>query len=242
MKKHNKISEITIPQPCHEQWSQMIDVSDGRFCHSCQKTVTDFTVMSNQQIIDYLSSSKNVCGRISSQQFNSVNYQLSYPDLPKANLWKRLMLAVSLLTATQYVSGQTVPVQAGITQFEPSYVLGKVIKPQEAKYRTITGKITDEQGEALPGVNIMADHIKAYSDVNGEFTMQVPIKIKKIRFSYIGFDMQEIKISKTEARPIKIALKQSTMMLGGLGAIKKPSMLQKIYQHHIVEPFKKLIG
>jgi hypothetical protein len=47
------IKSISIPQPCHENWNQMTPVEQGRHCIQCSKTVTDFTVMSNNEIINY---------------------------------------------------------------------------------------------------------------------------------------------------------------------------------------------
>ena len=70
------IQSINITNPCEQSWTDMAKVQDGRHCESCCKTVTDFTQMSNQQIIDHLAAASNVCGRMSANQFNSVNYQL----------------------------------------------------------------------------------------------------------------------------------------------------------------------
>lgn len=219
----------------------MTRTNDGRYCSSCQKTVTDFTAMNNQQIIEYLSSAKDICGRISVQQFNSVNYQLQQDNLPKASLWKRMMLAVTMLASVQYVKGQAAPIRQDTTQSGVRVTVGEVVIAKPS-YRTITGKVTDAKGEALPGVYVLADNNKTVTDTNGQFTMQVSLKAKKLRVSYIGFETQEIKIDKTVVKPFKIILKESTMMLGGLGTIKKQSLLKKIYQRNIVEPFKALLG
>ncbi|TWW00588.1 hypothetical protein [Chitinophaga pinensis] len=69
---------ISIPTPCHESWSDMTPVEKGRFCESCQKAVTDFTVMSDQQIIDFLKTHPgNHCGRFLPDQLNTPIQALS---------------------------------------------------------------------------------------------------------------------------------------------------------------------
>jgi hypothetical protein len=61
---------IRIPEPCHEDWGQMSSAEKGRFCNSCSKIVVDFTVMQNQEIIDYFkeASGARTCGRFRMEQ------------------------------------------------------------------------------------------------------------------------------------------------------------------------------
>jgi hypothetical protein len=76
--------KISIPQPCHEDWSKMTSVERGRFCNACQKVVTDFTWMSDAEIIQHLkTSSANSCGRFNA---NQVNRNLIEPT-PQKSLW-----------------------------------------------------------------------------------------------------------------------------------------------------------
>lgn len=62
---------VHIPEPCHENWHAMTPKEQGRFCGACQKTVVDFSAMSDKELLDYISqSSQNMCGRFSSDQLN----------------------------------------------------------------------------------------------------------------------------------------------------------------------------
>jgi hypothetical protein len=64
---------VAIPEPCHENWQQMTPNEQGRHCLSCQKTVVDFTFMSDQEILDHISrASTNVCGRFTNDQLNKT--------------------------------------------------------------------------------------------------------------------------------------------------------------------------
>ena len=63
--------KIDIPQPCHEDWDKMTPTEKGKFCSACQTDVTDFTLMSDTEIIHYLqTSSGTLCGRFKSFQLN----------------------------------------------------------------------------------------------------------------------------------------------------------------------------
>ena len=57
---------LKIETPCHEDWTKMSPNKEGRHCGLCDKTVVDFTVMSQEEITNYLShnSKTQICGRI----------------------------------------------------------------------------------------------------------------------------------------------------------------------------------
>jgi TonB-dependent SusC/RagA subfamily outer membrane receptor len=63
--------KITIPKPCHENWGNMTPEEKGRFCSVCAKTVRDFSVASDEEIIDVFSNtSENICGNFNESQLN----------------------------------------------------------------------------------------------------------------------------------------------------------------------------
>ena len=62
---------------------------------------------------------------------------------------------------------------------------------------TITGKITDENGEVVPGTSIRAkgySGIGTISDINGEYSLNVPDSATVLIFSFIGMKTDEVKI------------------------------------------------
>lgn len=62
--------KIQIPIPCHENWDEMIPNEKGNFCKVCNKTVIDFTNMSEQELIAYFENKKPgaICGRLRADQ------------------------------------------------------------------------------------------------------------------------------------------------------------------------------
>ena len=49
-----KSLQLNIAEPCHENWQNMTTQEQGRFCGSCRKSVVDFTMMSDQEVLNYL--------------------------------------------------------------------------------------------------------------------------------------------------------------------------------------------
>jgi hypothetical protein len=65
-----KKMRISIENPCHEDWQAMTPETQGRFCGACEKTVVDFTTMSDAEILQYFSkpSVEKTCGRFRVEQ------------------------------------------------------------------------------------------------------------------------------------------------------------------------------
>lgn len=77
---------------------------------------------------------------------------------------------------------------------------------------TVTGQVTDENGEKLPGVNVVlkGTSMGTVTDVSGDYAIQVPDENAVLVFSYVGYDDQEITVgSKTV---IDVAMKSDVTM------------------------------
>ena len=70
-------------------------------------------------------------------------------------------------------------------------------KRQLLDNKTITGRVTDENGEGLPGVNIFAKgtFIGTTTDASGNYVLEVPDSVTVLIFSYVGYLIEEIEIS-----------------------------------------------
>ena len=66
----SKKIQLSIAEPCHENWDGMSPVEKGKFCGSCQKQVVDFSNMSDRQVAEFFKkpSTGSVCGRFMSDQ------------------------------------------------------------------------------------------------------------------------------------------------------------------------------
>jgi protocatechuate 3,4-dioxygenase beta subunit len=87
---------IYIPEPCHEDWRQMSPTDKGRFCQSCAKQVVDFSVMSDQQILNYMATaSGGVCGRFGNDQLQRPLQTIKKPM--KKTWWVAVVMPVMMV-------------------------------------------------------------------------------------------------------------------------------------------------
>ncbi|MEP7278516.1 MAG: hypothetical protein ABI813_07735, partial [Bacteroidota bacterium] len=62
---------LHIPEPCHENWDGMTVTQQGRFCNACSKEVVDFSLMTDKEIFDYISTAGiALCGRVGTGQLD----------------------------------------------------------------------------------------------------------------------------------------------------------------------------
>ncbi|HOY18875.1 MAG TPA: carboxypeptidase-like regulatory domain-containing protein, partial [Haliscomenobacter sp.] len=100
---------------------------------------------------------------------------------------------------------------------------------EEIPVKVITGTVTDETGERLPGTNVLVKGttVGAITDVNGEFSLDVPDENSILVFSFTGFLTQEVVVG--NQTNIAIILKQDDLLLNevvvvGYGEIKKSDL------------------
>jgi hypothetical protein len=99
--------QLHVPSPCHEDWAAMKPEEKGRFCGSCSKTVVDFSLMSDREVLGYLAGvSGKVCGRFTEDQ---LQRELMPPPQRKNKAWViwNLMLAGLLIASRS--KGQSKP-------------------------------------------------------------------------------------------------------------------------------------
>jgi len=100
------IKQISISNPCTQNWADLEIVEHDRFCQSCQKTVTDFTKLTNGQIIEALCLSGNTCGRFSVGQLERVNAVLIPPQKTSSFSWKKFSIAAAFIGLVPFVKAQ----------------------------------------------------------------------------------------------------------------------------------------
>ena len=65
-----------------------------------------------------------------------------------------------------------------------------------AKATVVKGKVTDERGDELPGVNVVVDgtNLKAVTDAEGRYELSLPDQDHNLTFSFIGFETKQVDI------------------------------------------------
>src|SRR3546814_12691735 len=71
-----------------------------------------------------------------------------------------------------------------------------------SQQRTVTGKVTGEDGSPLPGVSVVVEGttIGAQTDLDGVYELVVPVDAETLVFSFIGFASVEQAIRSEERR------------------------------------------
>lgn len=79
--------------------------------------------------------------------------------------------------------------------------------------RVISGKVTDEKGEPLPGASVVVvgSSVGTVSDTNGNFELSVPAGFDVIAVSFIGYQKQEISIGNQIRLNVSLALDASSL-------------------------------
>lgn len=184
--------QISIPEPCHENWDAMTPAEQGRFCSKCQKCVTDFTGWTDSEIYNYISknSGQRICGRLHSTQ---LNRPIQVPAQPHSRHYQYfLALGLTLLTANIPISD--LKAQTPYTYTTSFDALRE--EPITIDSIPIYGQVLDENKEPIIGavVRLMGDGISIQScltDTNGYFNLMVSAETKnntsELAVSYVGY-------------------------------------------------------
>ena len=78
--------QLSIPEPCHENWQQMTPTDQGRFCNACAKEVVDLSMMTDTEVLNYFTrlTHEKVCGRALPSQLDRT---ITRPKEPKKRLF-----------------------------------------------------------------------------------------------------------------------------------------------------------
>ena len=106
--------------------------------------------------------------------------------------------------------------------------LSSTLANQPVQKHTITGTVTDENGDPIIGANIVETGSRngTVTDINGNFTMELTKKNALIRITYIGYQSQELSVVSGSKQ--LIVMKDDAEMLAevivtGYGTFKKSS-------------------
>lgn len=95
---------------------------------------------------------------------------------------------------------------------------------------TVTGKITDEHGEGLVGVNIVptkSQQMGTITDMSGDYRITVPGD-EILRVSYIGFAPQDVEVNNRSSITIVMDMGNSDLeevVVVGYGSVKRANLL-----------------
>jgi hypothetical protein len=215
---------IAIAEPCHENWQAMAPNEQGRHCMSCQKTVIDFSLMSDQEILHYISTAnRSICGRFDNDQLNKTYEE---KKVPKPSPWR---YAWNMVVATFLLTGN-----AAMAQSKPSSIKQKEADkkknnvPDDLSNTMLGGlvirTVPDEKAKGvivddstgIP-VSYASIRIKGLTSVvtareDGNFSFNAPVHKNKVTvfISAEGYETTEYELPLNKPAKLKILLPANT--------------------------------
>lgn len=242
-----KTIQLNIPKPCTQQWQEMQEETQGRFCAFCQQTVTDFTGYSDADFIAYFQQSETrQCGRLTERQLN-----LSIP-LPQSPLWHPVklyryiaagLLSITGLTAAQAQQAETTIAAATARRNDEQQQMSP---DADTGFITLNGKVVDQNGIEVPGASLAigATDQGFLSDADGNFSLRIPklqhndkdLVVTSVGYHYSRISFEEL--LRTYPAPVTIILKDDlNTFIGDITVVRKRTLWQRITQ-----PFRKRFG
>ncbi|HVI46674.1 MAG TPA: SusC/RagA family TonB-linked outer membrane protein [Chitinophaga sp.] len=104
-----------------------------------------------------------------------------------------------------------------------------------AQNRTITGKVTDSQGAAIPGATIQIKGTKSgtTADADGNFKLSLPTSANTLIISFMGQKTQEVNVANQTTVNIKLEAENTTLtdvVVVGYGTTRKKDITGAIAQ------------
>lgn len=118
--------------------------------------------------------------------------------------------------------------------------------PSDTNDRIITGTVTDDNGESLPGATIVAKgntSIYAITDINGNFTITVPEGVNVLLIRYLGFEEKEVEIANQNKLNISLepsAQSLKTVIVSGVAGKTTKEKLTITVEHLGEEELKRI--
>lgn len=190
--------QLSIAEPCHEDWNKMTPVEQGRFCGSCQTRVVDFTSMSDAEVIAFFKrpSTGSVCGRMMNEQLER-DMIIPVKRIPWVRYFFQLVIPAFLVSTKAAAQGQ---VRVGTSVIERGPVRGKVVCYDPGKNKPehmISGSVLNGEEEGIPGiiVTIMGTNSSGITDRGGNFKITYTGTERKITLIATGTGFEPLQKS-----------------------------------------------
>jgi len=185
-------TQLLIYNPCHEQWGAMEPNTEGRFCGSCQKTVVDFTTMSDPELLAWFAGGRrNICGRLTEEQLNRDLVPARAPKKKVWMVWWQFLVA-GLLVSSE-ASSQVKPPKESVSQSyegagrKPS-VIGKMAVQRQDQVIRVIDSATQK---SIPGASLQVDDDPKFfiADSTGKVTIPYHriVRALALKVSSIGY-------------------------------------------------------
>lgn len=189
---------LQIPEPCHENWDEMVDAQGGRHCLVCTKTVMDFTNYTDEQLLDYFKKPKNqnTCGRFTSHQLDKELIPLTQRRFQ----WAGKFFAGVALIFTGFFN-QISRASNSKQKIQTEQLNLKISELSKQQNGGISGRVLDENGLPINEATVYCKNNKSsvLTDVNGIFYLNfipantntlIELEITKTNYSVVIYESE----------------------------------------------------
>lgn len=172
--------QLSIPEPCHENWQKMTPTEQGRFCNACAKEVVDFSMMTDTEVLNYFTkiTHEKVCGRALPSQLERT---ITIPKEPKKKLfwyWNYIVMFFMFFKGNNASAQTNTKPPTELSPVKNMDIRGEVMTVGGIKRddsRMITGKVTDMEGNPVPFASIgrKGANTGVSANAQGEYVIKV---------------------------------------------------------------------
>lgn len=204
------LKDVTLKEALREierQTDYNFIINDSRLRYIDKNVTIDIKEESIERVLDIILDGTNITYRIRKKQIMLIPPKDTRPQSPMADSGRDFaVLPIHSDMATSFPS-------VGIAEYDFQ----------------VSGTVTDEKGNALPGVNILVKGttLGTVTDIDGKYTISVPDENVTLVFSFIGYTSQEQQVS---SRTVVDAVLQpdiktlSEVVVVGYGTTKKSDL------------------
>ncbi|MEY4877545.1 MAG: hypothetical protein RL708_2695 [Bacteroidota bacterium] len=215
---------INIPQPCHEDWNKMLPEQKGRHCDACKTVVTDFTIMTDAEIINHLkATASNTCGRFLETQLNRnlIEPTKTYDwfNIPKLSAAASILFSLLQLPALAQNKNEIKTEQTQIQKLDSTkqklsgdiIIKGTVLNALDDKPMDFI-IITAKKKELVIAVTL--------SNEDGSFTINIPKEYKdsimNVIVRHVGYYEESKEIKNSFDQTIQLCLTKLPYLTGAV--------------------------
>lgn len=201
---------ISVANPCSEKWDNFSPALRGKFCHSCNTNVVDFTKMNEEEIIRFFNDKPvHTCGRFRPVQLKTYSQKNVPPVSQPCIKWVQagfLSMMLLLFSKESSATDTSTKTTTEIIQLQDNREKTDVA---ENLKHNVKGIVIDENHEPLPGVSIYlkGTSVGIITDLDGHF--KFPDELKEgdvLVFNYIGFETIEYIVPKNVTAMVEISM------------------------------------
>lgn len=241
-----KSIQLSIPNPCNENWNDMLPSNSGRFCTSCEKVVIDLSTKTHNELVHFFEgNTRSICAKMPSTALNHPIFT-SEPGHKNAVSLIAILLGAALITSINSWSAQNVTTTSNVSLIallNEDPLLNTHVSPTDSNVRIIEFLIIDDlTGEPMPFAAVFLrdaaeNTIKAMkSDYDGKakftLTEEQYALIHSVRVNSLDFDEQiliwkEIHTERTiSVRKNEIVVRVSEELMGDIIIVGSVSLNQ----------------